>query len=296
MRNFKLIAGECAYIGREGIEFYPQELLIFTYAEKGPKAGTVFLENIQVQRSKYKIPRQKRPIETKYLFPLVKGPAIKPFQHSYAGLIVPFPYKREDPHRPIDAATLAKQSESPLLLGYFRIFEETIRAQTQFSDKIRGPDAGEFYGLARTGPYSFADVYVAYRDNTKWRATVVTSSVMPWGERKRFVFQNHAVSMCERQSGGFITEEEAHYICAIMNAPIVERFIYASSDERSFKIRPPVYIPEFDALDSRHTALAEMSMTAHQNPNKITEILQKIETTYLQICRDREKIEVEGDF
>jgi len=285
LEKFKLISGECSYIGREGIEFYPQELLIFEFYKAGPKPKTVFLQNIQVQKSKYKIPRQKVLLETKYLFPLVKGRSIKPFHHNYEGLIVPFPYEESDPQKPIDARKLKK--ESPLLLDYYNKFEEIIKAQTHFSDKIRGSNPGEFYGLARTGIYSFADIHVAFRDNSKWCATVVGSTKMPWNENKRFLFQNHAVSICEHTSGRFITEEEAHYIAAILNAPIVQQFIYLSSDSRSFKIRPPIYVPEYDPRNKHHNMLAKLSVQVHDDISKIPIILAKIEYEYLEICKKR---------
>lgn len=285
LQNFKIVAGECAYIGREGIEFYPQELQLFRYDSPGPRSDTAFLRNIQVQRSRYQIPEQRQLLETKYLFPLVKGPAIRPFRHEYEGLIVAFPYDQNRPHQPLNTEELDAQSR--LLLGYYRRYQDIIRAQTGFSDRIRGANAGEFYGLARTGPYSFANVYVAFRDNTRWCATVVDRAEMPWGEAKRFVFQNHAVSICERGSGEFITPDEAHYICAIFNASIVEKFIRASSDKRSFKIRPPVYVPLFDLSDKRHLQLSELSKSAHSTPNDMQSILSEIEEIYLSICRDR---------
>lgn len=276
-------AGACSYIGREGVEFYPQELLIFKYEEPGPEPGLAWVRNIQKTKSKYKIPSQRILLETKYLYPLVKGPAIDRFVHKYDNLIVPLPYERDDPHRPIPVEQLEKQA--PLLLAYFQKYEDTVRAQTAFSDKIRGPDAGEFYGLARTGPYTFQNVYVAFRDNTKWRAVVITSTKMPWGEEKRFVFQNHAVSICERtDKSGYITDDEAHYICAILNAPTVERFIYASSDTRSFKIRPPVFVPKYDSQNPSHIDLAKLSKLSHKSPSDIRTILIKIDHIYQTIC------------
>ena len=284
--KFKKISGESAYIGREGIEFYPQELLIFKYDCAGPVPGTVFLENIQVTKSKYKIPKQRVLMETKYLYPLVKGKAIERFKHDYEDLIVPFPYESIDPHRPIDAKRLEKSSKH--LLQYYKKYEKTIRAQTAFSDKIRGSDAGDFYGLARTGPYSFKNIYVVFRDNTKWRAAVVTSKNMPWGGRKRLLFQNHAVSMCERHDrSGYVSEDEAHYICAILNAPIIEEFIYASSDTRSFKIRPPVFIPKYNKKDNRHKKLSNLSQRAHCCSDDIDGIRKEIEKIYLEICKDK---------
>lgn len=283
LHDLSQITGECYYIGREGIEFYPQELLLFKYDGPGPKPGTVFLRNIQVQKSKYKIPNQRVLLETKHLYPLVKGPALEPFYYNYENIIVPFPYDNGCSRKPIDAKKL--QEESPLLFAYYKKYQQIINAQTKFSDKIRGPDAGDFYGLARTGPYSFQNVYVSFRDNTKWRAAVITSIGMPWGENKRFVFQNHAVSICERKTRNeYITEEEAHYICAIFNAPIVEEFINDSSDTRSFKVRPPVFVPLYDSNNPTHKKLAELSRKVHESKEDMKNIIQEIEELYLNIC------------
>ena len=265
--------------------FQDLTLLLFHYDGEGPVSGTAFLRNVQRQKSKYKIPGHRIILETKFLYPLVRGSEIKAFRHDYQGIIVPFPYVGRDPHRPLGVAQLG--NHSPHLLEHYQRFEETIRQQTKFSDKIRGANAGEFYGLARTGPYSFAETYVAFRDNTDWCASVVTPIKTPWSSVKRFVFQNHAVSMCERPSGGFITDDEAHYICAILNAPIVQRFIYGSSDERSFNIRPPVYIPEFDRTDERHRKLSSLSQEAHRERSRVEELQRSIDHLYLDLCLRR---------
>ena len=108
---------------------------------------------------------------------------------------------------------------------------------------------------------------------------------MPWGERKRFVFQNHAVSICERRSDGqFINKDEAHFICAILNTPIVEKFISATSDDRSYKIRPPVFVPLFDPDDERHKKLATLSREAHKCPDRRNDIRKENEQVYLNLC------------
>ena len=282
--RFSLVSGFCEYIGREGIEFYPQELMLFHYIEPGPKPGTVWLRNVQATKSKYRVQARRVLLETEFLHPLVKGPEIKPFDHLYSGLIVAFPYDEEDPSRPIAAQELHERS--PLLLNYYMQSQEMLKLQTKFSDKIRGHDPGEFYGLARTGRYSFAQTYVGFRDNTNWCAVVVQDGVMPWGERKRFLFQNHAVSICERHGGGFIDYEEAHFVCAILNAPIVQRFISATSDDRSYKIRPPVFVPEYEPGDVRHKSLVTLSIEAHESPERRESICTKVEELYLSMCEE----------
>ncbi len=285
LAKFAKIAGACAYIGREGIEFYPQELLLFEYVGPGPKQGTVWVRNIQVQKSKYRIAQQRSLLETTYLFPLAKGPYIGRFKYDDPGILVAFPYDESDPHAPIPASRLKK--ESPFLLRYYEKFKKQLEQQTAYSDSIRG--GGEYYGLARTGPYSFKSCYVAFRDNTKWCASVVRGKKMPWGETKRYLFQNHAVSMCERSDGKYITQEEAYFIAGILNTRIVEHFIYASSDNRSFKIRPPIYVPLFDKKDKGHRRIVELARQAETSSESQESILREIEREYLRITESRGK-------
>ncbi|MFO8058633.1 MAG: N-6 DNA methylase [bacterium] len=285
LQELSKIGGNCEYIGREGIEFYPQEIMLFYYDSPGPKEGTVFVRNVQMKKSKYRVAEERILLESKYLYPLVKGPNIECFNYNDPGFIVPFPYENEDPHRPITRKELRKRTGSPLLLKYFEKYEKLIKGQTDYSDSIRAD--GEFYGVARTGPYSFHNTYVAYRDNTKWRATVVTGKEMPWGEYKRYLFQNHAVSMCEvSDRSRFIDEEEAHYICGILNTPIVEEFVLSSSDSRSFKIRPPVYLPEFNKDEEKHLRIAKLSKKAHMGLEDIDSVRIAIEKLYLLMCQE----------
>ena len=284
-----LVAGECSYIGREGVEFYPQELFLFQYIGPGPKPGSVYVENIQVAKSKHRVPRRRRLLESEFLFPLVKGPNIESFCLVDGLLLVPFPYDAIDPLRPLDEPILRRRAK--LLFEYYREHAEIIRAQTKFSDKIRGDNPGAYYGLARTGPYSFQNTYVAFRDNSKWCACVVGKMPMPWGEKKRMVFQNHAVSICERANKkGYITQDEAHYVCAILNAPLVERLVLQSSDNRSFKIRPPIYLPPYDKHNPLHAELSRLSRLAHSDPRNVQEVRTKIDSVYRMLCINRAKI------
>jgi hypothetical protein len=288
LEGFEAIAGEPDYIGREGIEFYPQELFLFKVATNPPtqaKEGYTYVTNLQFTLSKHKIPRDTIELETEYLFPMVKSIEIEKFKHSYSGIVVPFPYDKSDPKRPLDRAKLSGTK----LLGYFDKYEVIIKAQTEYYQRIRGLNAGEFYGMARVGPYSFADFYVAFRDSTKWCAVVISPIETAWGGRKRFLFQNHAASICEDKNNNFITEDEAHYVCAILNAPMVEKYILESSDARSFKIRPPIKIPKYDENNEKHKKLAQLSRKAHLNPINISEIRKQIEEVYLTMLENTEE-------
>jgi len=139
LQSFKMIAGKPEYIGREGIEFFPQELQLFKISESPPtnaQKGNVYVTNIQFEKSKYKIPEDTFELETEYLQPLVKGTEIEKFQHNYEGILVPFPYDERDARRPLNQQQL--HSESPKLLNYYIKYRHVIEAQTDYSDKIRG--------------------------------------------------------------------------------------------------------------------------------------------------------------
>jgi hypothetical protein len=175
-------------------------------------------------------------------------------------------------------------------MDYFNSNRSSFEKQTNYNDKIIGKKhKNEFYALARVGLYSYGDYFVAFRDNTKWQAAVVSNLPVPWSEeKKRPIFQNHAVSISQRADGTFITEDEAHYICAIFNAPIVAQFILQSSDSRTFKIRPPINVPPFDPTNKLHGELVALSMRGHADyaePEKMGKLDEALDQAYLALLK-----------
>ena len=167
------------------------------------------LRNIQVKKAKYHVPQTVELLETKYLHPLVKGVDISPFHVELSGYIVPFPYDKRNTRLPIALEELVRTA--PKLASFYQKHKDLILAQTTYNERIIGRD-GEFYKLARVGAYSFAENYVVFRDNTKWGAAVISSVDTSWGGKKRPLFQNHAVSICEDSNGNYISLDEAHFI------------------------------------------------------------------------------------
>ena len=90
--KFSKIGGESEYLGREGIEFYPQELMLFEKSELPSTATCMSLRNFQNPRSKYKLAQQDLLLEKEFLHPMIKGPEIKRFHFDTPRFIVPFPY------------------------------------------------------------------------------------------------------------------------------------------------------------------------------------------------------------
>ncbi len=287
LKSFSRISGESDYTGREGVEFYPQELYLLQIdtSLQGRKGLLPFV-NFQNKKSKYKISRSLHMLEPIFMQPLVKGVDIERFHLDESLFVVPFPYDKRHTRVPLTLRELSKKS--PKLASYFMSFKSVIESQTTYNERIIGTMEKEFYALARVGDYSFGDCFVAFRDNTKWQACVVSSIKTAWGELKRPCFQNHAVTMSQDLNGKFITKDEAHYICAILNAPIVKKYLYNSSDSRSFKIRPPVLIPKYNSRNKYHKLLASLSEKAHLQYNDETamaEIDKAIDEAYITLCK-----------
>jgi len=286
--NFGIVAGECPYLGREGVEIFPQELFLLTVDKtKAIRRGNAYVTNYQSDRSKHKIAARNFLIETDMLFPLVKGTDIERFHVKSSQYVVPFPYD-DFARSPIENERLT--TLAPNLMSYFNANRSSFEEQTRYNDKIIGKKhKNEYYALARVGTYSYGNYFVAFRDNTKWQAAVVSKLSVPWSDKgKRPVFQNHAVSISQRVDGEFISEDEAHYICAIFNAPIVAQFILKSSDSRTFKIRPPVNTPLFDPDSVEHRKMVALSKQAHidhDNPQAMTTLNEELDRTYLALLK-----------
>lgn len=284
LAKFNTITGETGYIGREGVEYYPQELQLLTLISFSPEKGTVSLESYQSTKSKIPVGKKRTPeLEATYLRPLVKGINITRFHVEPSEYIVAFPYDQNHIKVPIEKETLIETS--PKLLRYYETNKQYLMSQTEYSDKIIGDKNAPYYALARTGKYCHAEWYVVFRDNTKWVSAVIGKMDTSWGGEKLPAFQNHCVSVCEKSDGSFITEDEAHYICAILNSHIVEDYILSTSDKRTFKIRIPVRIAEYNAQNEIHQQLSSLSKKAHKefkNETQIEMIRDKIDALYLR--------------
>ena len=290
LESFQRLAGHPDYVCRQGVEFYPQEVFLFEYDPQLPTtSGCVGVSIFQTKKSKYKVPRQSYLLEKKFLHPIVRGKEVSKFHIELSGLLVPFTYTSNDMRAPIPFAQLRKQSSR--LANYLFGLKGILDNQTPYNQKIIGDKNNtEFYAIARVGTYSFAKHFVVLRDNTKWGAAVVSTLKTPWGENKMPVFQKHAVTISQDLSGRYISENEAHFICGILNSNVVEKYILQTSDSRSFKIRIPVVIPLFNPNDKTHKGISMLSLNAHNlynNETEIAKIRQQLDKLYLGMLDKR---------
>jgi hypothetical protein len=171
-----------------------------------------------------------------------------------------------------------------LLVRYLLGNKNLIEKQSERSRSIaRGSD---FYSLSKVGIYTFSENIVAFRDNTDPVSAVIKPIQTPWGETRMPICAKHAPYISMDKNNRYITEDEAYYICGILNTVLVRDYLLSSFSGRSISIDLNIKLPLYDQRNPSHTRICELSKEAHnQNDDqRINEIICEIEEIYLDMC------------
>jgi SAM-dependent methyltransferase len=218
--------------------------------------GQIVVENM-CERGKREIKSIRNSIENDLVYPAVSGGNITRFgikTHFYV-LMCQDPEKRE----PYSQEWMTEHV--PWTLGYLRQFESVLRSRG--SRTVRDlANRTEFYAMFGIGTYTFAPYRVAWkRMANHMAATVLAEIETPYGCKTVIGTDTTSFYACD-------DEAEAHYLCAIMNAPPVNDFVRSfSAGGRGFgapSMAANIAIPKFDPGCKVHQQLAALSQTAHQ--------------------------------
>jgi len=172
--------------------------------------------------------------DLKYIYPLVLATDLKDdgFQWSENYIIFPYEYGEKQP------VTQDRLKETaPKLYDYLFSIKEQLTKQSQYNKRIQ--KTNEFYGVIRVGKYTYSDIFVAIRDNTKLFPCMVSKIKTHWGEYKTPIFDNH-VSYVAVES-----VEEADYLVNKLKDKKLEKIINKLFDARSIGTRLPFNIPKY---------------------------------------------------
>lgn len=279
--NFDLIIGTCEYKARSGVEFTPAEIY-FVEPVKAVTSKKLYLFktskfNNSVYKSLSDLPVQ---LETEFIRPVVKAPEIIPFGFNINSNYCIFPYE-EDSSVSIDEKKLSKVS--PNLFKYLVNNKKVIGRQSKRSINISRGTA--FYSLSKVGEYTFSPYKVTFRDNTKLSAAVVEKIITPWGTEIMPICAKHCPYISKDKTGRNIDRDEAYYLCAILNTPIVQEYFKFTYSTRSYSINFNIKMPLYDSRNKNHKDLVKYAKeaTAKCFTDKIA---KKINETYLKLCAE----------
>ncbi|MCZ2223309.1 MAG: hypothetical protein LC122_06730 [Chitinophagales bacterium] len=279
--NFDLIIGECFYKARSGVEFTPAEIYFLEPKESIKVKGSYMFQPSEFKNAKYKslagLPIQ---LETKFIKPVIKAPQIIPFGIRENNNYCIFPYKADE-SMSINVDELI--TESPNLFNYFTNNKKLIAKQSKRSLTISRGNA--FYSLSKVGKYTFAPYKVTFRDNTKLSATVVSKIMTPWGEEVMPICAKHCPYISQDKNGRIITEDEAYFLCGILNTPIVQKYFKFTYSTRSFSINFNIKMPEYDGKNKFHKKVMQLAKEATNN-QPTDKLYKELEENYLNLCRE----------
>ena len=174
-------------------------------------------------------------------------------------------------------------SDSPNLFKYLTNNKKIIENQSKRSLTISRGNA--FYSLSKVGDYTFSPYKVTFRDNTKLSATVVSKIITPWGDEIMPICAKHCPYISQDKDGRAITEEEAYFLCGILNTPIVQQYFKFTYSTRSYSINFNIKMPKYDGRNKFHKNIMLLSKRATEHgPDE--KIYQELWENYLSLCKE----------
>jgi hypothetical protein len=279
--DFSLIIGDCFYKARSGVEFTPAETYFIEPKENVKEIGSFMFQPSKFKLSKYKsLAGLPVKLETKFIKPVIKAPEIIPFGIKENNNYCIFPYI-ENETVSIEVDKLIEQS--PSLFNYLTNNKKLIGKQSKRSLTISRGKA--FYSLSKVGKYSYSPFKVAFRDNTKLSASVISKIKTPWGEEVMPICAKHCPYISQDKDDRDITEEEAYFLCGILNTPIVKDYFKFTYSTRSYSINFNIKMPKYDGKNKSHKKI--MLLAKEATENICTEkILKELEKNYLNLCSE----------
>lgn len=286
--DYSKIIGPTDYLYRTGVEFTPQQLYMLRGLGKSEKDNYYKFTNKDFSLSKYKIqdqPKDGWDFPTKNIYPIITGPNIEAFNYNSNNEYCILPYTKDNTNTPIPSDIMLKENKDILI--YLANHKELIDKQSEKSKQMhRGK---EFYALSKIGPYTFADYIVAARDNSRFCASVIKKETTPWNEEKQVICVKHTIIISQDKNNRFINEDEAYYICGILNSEIVQKYIQTTFKSNGFSLnKSNLYMPLYDQNNKNHRQIVEIAKFASANKGyDLLEVQNKLMILYLAICDEK---------
>lgn len=278
------ILGESAYKGHKGVEpsgakgiYILNEPTLF-----GDKLLRICNNSSRGKEPKIRdLGEYQGLVEADFIFPSISGRNIKQFGISGGSYILVPHFKKKGVHNAV--------TETDMKVNYTRTYEwllhwkevllETRIRNSKFYSEKRDP----FYVLDNVGLYTFNEYKVVWREQNKHMVSSVISRKKGEPLADKLIIPDSKVIFY-----GTDVEDDAHYLCAILNSDVVTEVIdaYVIETQRGTEIFKNIAIPSFNKDDPIHLELANLSKEAHffvAEDINISDILAKVNTKVTEL-------------
>ncbi|MDR3299566.1 MAG: N-6 DNA methylase [Candidatus Accumulibacter sp.] len=248
------VSGTHNYVARKGITTDANG--IFFVRVLGQDGTQCRIENNPTLGKRENIAKVKASVETEHLFPLLRGRGVTAFKAlpdpDYC-VLVPQRGMHGNPDLPLNA---------PATFRYLRRFQHVLEQRSSFR---RFQRKQVWWSLWSTGEYSFASYKVTWREMQGGRfAAAIVTLAHHAALGAKVVIPDHKLYFVSCQS-----LEEAGFLTALLNAPVVSEAISAYAAQLSLGVSVVEYLalPPFNSQDSTHLALAEIAIRLSEQAN-----------------------------
>jgi len=248
-------AGTHDYVARKGITTDVNGIFFVRALKSDRKSGLCRIENDPTLGKRGDLATVRASVEAEHLFPLLRGRGVSAFKaapDSEYCILVPQRGMHGNP---------ALRTEFGATYRYLDRFQGVLKQRSSFR---RFQKNQAWWSLWSTGAYSFARHKVAWREMPGGRfAAAVVAPVRHPQLGTKLVILDHKLYFVPCQS-----LEEAAFLTALLNAPVVSEAISAYAAQLSLGVSVVEYLalPTFTTADSTHLALVSLSLHLTRKP------------------------------
>jgi len=253
--GLKALEGENFYTARRGASTEPYGVF-WLKIKQALSDGNLIINNL-AKRGKRSVPQVEETVEPDLIYPLVAGGDIQ----RWGALPVNYILMPQDPQKrePYPESQLKKSL--PRTYGYLTKFREILLSRGS-KTVLELAEKTAFYAMYGIGSYTVARYKVVWkRMANDIIAAVISQYKAPFGYKMIIPSDTTAIFSLDN-------ENEAHYLCAIINSGPIREFIKTySSAGRGFgapSVMNHVAIPKYNPKNEIHQKLARLSKTLHE--------------------------------
>jgi len=263
-KGLQALSGTCGWVaGRKGITTDLNGVFFVPIVQTN---GVLVQVRSRPEAGKKKIgPAKTAWVETDLLYPLVKGAG--DFEACYLRLDNPKRTNDEDlytfvPNRGIGNSEYVSSEVAMNGKGlaktkaWFSGYKTLLNDRSTYRRQMQG---APFYAVYNVGDYTFQPWKVVWPEmSSQFYAAVAGSAMVPVVGKRPYV-PDHKVYFA-----GFDQKQPAYFLCGLLNTPMVREWV--ESHIVSIQVGDVfkhMQLPEYDAADALHRALAALVEKAH---------------------------------
>jgi SAM-dependent methyltransferase len=264
-KRLNKIEGENAYQARLGARVEPYGVF-WLDVRQILSGGDLIVRNL-VEKGKRRIKKIEERIEADLVYPAVRGSDIERWQ-AKPGIYI---LMVQNPEKSEPYSEHKMKKDWPYTYNYLSRFKDVLLSRG--SRTVRElAERTAFYAMFGIGKYTVARYKVVWKRMAgDLVASVISQEKTSFGWKTIIPTDTTSIFATDN-------ENEAHYLCAIINSTYVRKFIKSfSSAGRGFgtpSVMENVGIQKFDLKNSLHQKLADISKRCHQmkSENKDNEV------------------------